>query len=69
LKIEKAVLSGRPFYRLDVETSEANGLDSPSQVMVDDDAALIALNRMLSTVLGLADQPIGFDRHCLGDGP
>lgn len=61
-----------PLFRLLLEPNAANGLEMPSQVMIDkilalprdkcgaaigaiDQTALIALNNMLSVVIGLAD--------------
>ena len=61
-----------PLYRLQIEPSEANGLKTPSQVMVDKiiamprekcgavigrigESELLALNHMLSVVIGIAD--------------
>jgi mRNA interferase MazF len=61
-----------PLYRLQIEPSEANGLTTPSQVMVDKiiamprekcgavigrigESELLALNHMLSVVIGIAD--------------
>ena len=67
-----SALVDAPFYRLQIESTEENGLKAPSQIMVDkiiamprakcgrtmgriDEAGLIALNHMLSVVIGLAD--------------
>jgi len=67
-----SALVDAPFYRLQIEPTEENGLKAPSQIMVDkiiamprakcgrtmgriDEAGLIALNHMLSVVIGLAD--------------
>ncbi len=67
-----SVLVEAPLYRLPIEPSGANGLKSPSQVMVDkviampreecgnvigriSESDLIALNHMLSVVIGIAD--------------
>lgn len=67
-----SALADAPFYRLQIEPTEENGLKAPSQIMVDkiiamprakcgrtmgriDEAGLIALNHMLSVVIGLAD--------------
>jgi len=67
-----SALVDAPFYRLQIEPTEENGLKAPSQIMVDkiiamprakcgrtmgriDEAGLIALNYMLSVVMGLAD--------------
>lgn len=61
-----------PIFRLTVEPSPSNGLQTISQVMVDkimavcrdkcgaiigrlDEAAMLALNRMLSLAVGIAD--------------
>ena len=67
-----SALVDAPLYRLLIEPDAANGLVTPSQVMVDKivalprtkcgqvvgrigDASLIALNHMLSVMIGLAD--------------
>jgi mRNA interferase MazF len=72
LSLLTSVLVDAPLYRLQIEPSEANGLKTPSQVMIDkiiamprekcgvvigriNDNELIALNHMLSLVIGLAD--------------
>jgi mRNA interferase MazF len=72
LSLLTSVLVEAPLYRLQIEPSEAGGLKTPSQVMIDkiiavprekcgvvigriNDNELIALNHMLSLVIGLAD--------------
>jgi mRNA interferase MazF len=67
-----STLTDAPIYRLPIEPSETNGLELPSQIMVDkitpmmrskcgrvighlDEGSLIALNHMLSVVIGIAD--------------
>jgi mRNA interferase MazF len=67
-----SALVAAPLYRLQMEPTAANGLRTPSQIMVDkivamprakcgkaigriDATSLIALNHMLSVVIGLAD--------------
>ena len=64
--------TGAPLYRLPVLPTGENGLQAPSQIMVDkvtpirrakcgrvigrlEDDALLALNHMLSVVIGIAD--------------
>ena len=67
-----SALADAPIYRLTLEPTEANGLRTPSQVMVDkivamprekcgkvigriEGATLIALDRLLAVVIGIAD--------------